>query len=194
LSSHPHQHVFTRRFAHSGSSCRHRGASRKTALHNSPPFAELTILSQAGEVEATNAAIDALSDDDSDLSEVDEAQFQDFNVNEIAIDEQPIAVDEDNIKLIGRHKRKRDGTEADGEGKRKRKSGRRGDKDKPKTSRRRRAEEGDDGFDGDAGAEVEGKRRRRTAEDGAEKRVRKQRAVTPVDEETLDPEERTCWT
>ncbi|KAI9885312.1 MAG: hypothetical protein M1823_002897 [Watsoniomyces obsoletus] len=46
---------------------------------------------------------------ESDLSEIDEAQFADFDPANVAIDDRPaLAVDETNIALIGVHKRKRD--------------------------------------------------------------------------------------
>lgn len=130
-----------------------------------------------------------LSDAMSELSDVDEAQFEDFDPNQITIEEQPIAVDEDNVKLLGRHKRKRDG-ENDGEaGKKKKKEGRR---EKPKKKKERK--DSDDDFSG--GQEVEGKRvRKRKAFVEGEGRPRKEkirtvRNATPEDEEALDPEER----
>ncbi|KAL1988935.1 hypothetical protein VTN96DRAFT_6924 [Rasamsonia emersonii] len=102
-----------------------------------------------------------LSDDESVLSEVDEAQFEDFNPDDVAIEDRPtLAIDEENLKLIGRHKRKRrdDGEE---ERPKKKKEGRR-----EKKSRRLRES---------ASAEAEGK--------GS----RKKREATPEDEELLDP-------
>jgi len=68
-----------------------------------------------------------LSDDESILSEVDEAQFENFDPENVAIEDRPaLAIDEENLKLIGRHKRKRpeDGDDTEpkkrkrGEGKR----------------------------------------------------------------------------
>ena len=56
-----------------------------------------------------------VSDNDSILSDVDEAQFEDFDPANVAIDRPPVLVHEGNLKLIGRHKRKRDG-DADDEG------------------------------------------------------------------------------
>ncbi|KAI4126669.1 MAG: hypothetical protein LQ347_004877, partial [Umbilicaria vellea] len=129
---------------------------------------------------------DDLSDSDI-LSDVDEAQFEDFDPANVAIDDRPaIAVDEDNVKLLGRHKRKRDGEgEVEG-GKKKKKEGKR---DKPKKLRKKRDE--DDNFSG--GEELEGKRVRKKKAEGAEG-VRKEkvrpRKATPEDEEQLDPEER----
>ena len=152
---------------------------------------------QLADPNSTNDAIDNLSDDESVLSEVDEAQFEDFDPNQITIEERaPVAVDEDNVKLIGRHKRKRD--EADGEGKKKKKLQKR---DKPKKGRKRK--DSDDEFSG--GQEVEGKRVRkkkafvdgegrgedlegRKKKEKARKEAR--RAVAEEEEAELDPEER----
>ncbi|KAH0348255.1 transcription factor iws-1, partial [Aureobasidium melanogenum] len=118
------------------------------------------------------------NDADSDaLSDVDEAQFQDFDPNAIAIEERPRVVDASGVALLGKHKRKRD--DADGEGKKKRKEGRR---EKPKRSKRT-GEEGQD-FDGDE----EGEGRRRKSKGPGEKR--KKRTPSPEDDSNLTPEER----
>ncbi|KAJ9355397.1 hypothetical protein DTO027B9_4154 [Paecilomyces variotii] len=117
------------------------------------------------EQENENAAADLLSDDESVLSEVDEAQFEDFDPDNVAIEERPaLAIDEENLKLIGRHKRKRDGE--DGE--------------RPKRKEGRRKKRRDDEEVG--GEEAEGKGRRRR--DGDRKR---RKEATPEDEEHLDP-------
>lgn len=138
------------------------------------------------------ADMDDLSDNDSILSDVDEAQFEDFDPNQIAIEERPIAVDEDTVKLLGRHKRKRD-AEVDGEGlKKKKKEGKR---EKTKKVRKRKGSDDDD-FSG--GQELEGKRIRKKkalTEDGEKVRKEKPRAkkaATPENDEELDPEERKC--
>ena len=125
---------------------------------------------------------DALSEE-SDLSDVDEAQFEDFDPTNVAIEDRPaIAVDENNVGLIGVHKRKRaDGADAEG-GKRKRKEGKR---DKPKKSRKKRDD--DDMFSG--GEEVEGKREKSKKAAGERKDKSKPRDATPEDEENLSPEE-----
>lgn len=132
-----------------------------------------------------------MSDADSILSDVDEAQFEDFDPNQITIEERPaIAVDEDNLKLIGRHKRKRD--EADGEGKKKKKK--EGKREKPKKSRKKK--DSDDEFSG--GQEMEGKRvrKKKVFVDGEERRQKPtkaaRRAEALEDEAELDPEERKC--
>ncbi|KAJ5301285.1 hypothetical protein PENANT_c023G07781 [Penicillium antarcticum] len=105
------------------------------------------------------------SDDESILSEVDEAQFENFDPENVDVEDRPqLAIDEDNLKLIGRHKRKR----AEGEESRpRRKEGRR-----EKKSRRAAEDDGEEG----------GSSRRRE---------RKKREDQPdTDEETLDPETR----
>ena len=135
------------------------------------------------------ADMDELSDNDSILSDVDEAQFEDFDPAALDIDERPaLDVDEDNVKLLGRHKRKRDG-DVDGEGvKKKKKEGRR---DKPKRSKKKRDD--DDAFSG--GEELEGKRTRKKkgiAEDSERKERRKARSVSPDNDDNLDPETRTA--
>lgn len=138
------------------------------------------------------ADMDDLSDADSILSDVDEAQFEDFDPNQITIEERPaIAVDEDNVKLLGRHKRKRDG-EVDGEGKKKKKEGRR---EKVKKVRKRKDSDDDD-FSG--GQELEGKRiRKKKAFAEGEGRPRKEKVkasrASPENEEQMDPEERKSW-
>ena len=105
------------------------------------------------------------SDDESILSEVDEAQFEDFDPENVDIEDRPqLAIDEDNLKLIGRHKRKR--TEGGDEERSKRKrEGRR-----EKKSRRMRELE-------DGGASDEEKASRR----------RKKKEAAMQEEELLDP-------
>lgn len=123
-----------------------------------------------------------LSDNESVLSDVDEAQFEDFDPNAIAIEDRPaIAVDESNVGLIGVHKRKRADGEAGGDKKKKRE----GRRDKPKKSRKRRGEDGDAGLSGgeESGGAVLGERRSRRAP-----RARPE----PLEEDwsSLTPEER----
>lgn len=125
-----------------------------------------------------------LSDNDSVLSDIDEAQFEDFDPANIAIEDRPaIAVDEDNVGLIGRHKRNReDGAEV----KKKKKEGRR---EKPK---KRKRQDDDDAFSG--GEEIDGKRssrRRKAVEDGAAPAERRKPRRQETPEEELDPETRT---
>ncbi|KAL4900276.1 transcription factor iws1 [Aspergillus multicolor] len=102
------------------------------------------------------------SDDESILSEVDEAQFEDFDPENVDIEDRPqLDIDEENLKLIGRHKRKR--TEEESASRRK-KEGRR-------KKSRRYAEEDEGGSDQEAG----GRRRK------------PKKAAVEEDEETLDP-------
>lgn len=126
---------------------------------------------------------DELSEDDSDLSDIDEAQFEDFDPNAIAID-RPVAVDESNIGLIGVHKRKR--TE-DGEGQKKKKK-KEGKREKP---RKRRQAEGEEALSG--GEEGEGRRSRKKKEAGERKERPKARRATPENEDELSPEESTAF-
>lgn len=131
-----------------------------------------------------------ISDNDSILSDVDEAQFEDFDPANVVIDDRPaIAVDEDNVRLLGRHKRKRETEGGDNEGlTKKRKEGRR---EKPKKSRRKRSTDDEDDFSG--GQELEGKRfrKRKSGTEGASGRKEKIRIrkATPENEDALDPEE-----
>lgn len=112
-----------------------------------------------------------MSDDESILSEVDEAQFEDFDPENLQIEERPqLAIDEDNLKLIGRHKRKRTQEDGDEGRSRRKKEGRR-----EKKNRRMRELEGVED-EGDGG----GGRRSRRGE-------RKRRDQSPMDEELLDP-------
>ena len=134
--------------------------------------------------------VDADSDNDSILSDIDEAQFEDFDPANIAI-EDPIPVDEDNVRLIGRHKRKRD-EGVDGEApKKKKKEGRR---EKVKKSRKRK--DSDDDFSG--GQEIEGKRKRKpkAVVDGEERshKVKERKERPEENEDALTPEERTSIT
>ena len=154
-------------------------------------------------VAAMDAAVDELeesgagarplddSDDESELEELDETQFQDFDAEALKL---PVAVDESNVGQLGVHKRKR--TDGEAREKKKRKEGRR---EKPNRERRRR-EGGDDDEDTDFeyGAEVEGKRVRkskvgadgRSVKGSAERRRKQAEAPPPEDEENLSPEER----
>ncbi|KAJ9665406.1 Transcription factor iws1 [Coniosporium apollinis] len=146
-----------------------------------PPLAAPTMDMEATEDREEQ---DGLSDNESVLSEVDEAQFEDFDPANIAIEDRPaIAVDDSNVGLIGVHKRKR--TEEGEGGKKKRKEARR---EKPKKNKKRR-EDDDDAFSG--GEEIEGKRVRKRKEGGEKKERARARRATPVeDDESLTPEER----
>ena len=95
-----------------------------------------------------NAEGGAESDNESDLSEVDEANFDDFDASKVALDnERPmVGIDEDVAKTLKASKRKR----AEGEGK-KPKEGKREKKKRP----RRDSDEDPDGM------EIDGKRVRK---------------------------------
>ncbi|KAK5676797.1 Transcription factor iws1 [Elasticomyces elasticus] len=126
------------------------------------------------------------SDAESELEELDEKEFEDFDPSALNIPDKPVAVDADNVGLLGVHKRKRT-EEEERERKKKKKEGRR---EKPKKARRVRAG-GDDEEDFEGGPEMDGKRARRpkAGADGAPVR-RAPRARTPEDDEQLSPEER----
>ena len=154
------------------------------------PLKDLDELS-ATPVEDPGADMDDLSDNDSILSDVDEAQFEDFDPNQIAIEERPaIAVDEDNVKLLGRHKRKRVEGEVVGEKTKKKNKGAK--REKPKKARKKDSDD-DDYFSGGQELEWNRVRKKIAFAEGGEK-VRKEktkpRQAEPEDEEQLDPEER----
>ena len=165
-----------------------------------PPIATLADpTANMGGVEADDKLDNSdLSDADSILSDVDEAQFEDFDPNAITIEDRPaIAVDEDNVRLIGRHKRKRaEGETGDADGAKKKNEKRR---EKVKKSRKRRETEDSD-VDFEGGAEVEGKRRRKkhgvSSKEGRDwetlrrERAQEKRRQEIEYEESLDPEER----
>ncbi|KAF4556863.1 Transcription factor iws1-like protein [Elsinoe fawcettii] len=141
-----------------------------------PPMANPQLDTEAnGDDDQAAPVSDKDSDaEDSDaLSEVDEAQFEDFDPNAIAIDERRV-VDASDVAMLGKHKRKRD--EGDEGGKKKRKEGRR---EKPKKKRR----DSDEGFE--FGAPIEGSRRKTK-----DKVVRRQRSPSIDKDQFLTPEER----
>lgn len=110
---------------------------------------------------------DGESDDESIISEVDEAQFEDFDLENVDIEDRPqLAIDEDNLKLIGRHKRKR--TDSGGERSQRKREGRR----EKKTRRMKELEEG-------PSSDGEGRTRRKVE--------RKKKEAAPEDDELLDP-------
>jgi len=121
-------------------------------------------------------------DDDSDnsddaLSEVDEAQFEDFDPEAIAIEERRI-VDTGDVAQIGKFKRKR----AEGE-------------ERPKKKRkeeRRKLKRGKDrdGVEGAVDGDVEGGRRKSRHEKEVVQRVRRARTPSEERDENLTPEER----
>lgn len=143
-----------------------------------PPTADPTL---DEEVTGTNKVDrDDISDLESELSDVDEDQFADFDPGQIAIEDRPaIAVDETTVNQLGKHKRKR----AEGEQgePRKKKEKRR---EKPKKSRKRR--EGTEEFEG--GETIDGKRARKPKGDGVTPSRRPM--IDDEDDESLTPEER----
>ncbi|KAK2813439.1 Transcription factor iws1 [Emmonsiellopsis sp. PD_5] len=147
-------------------------------MSSSPePVVDTPVVDKEDDKPTDHLADADLSDDESVLSDVDEAQFEDFDAANVSIDERPaIAVDEENLKLIGRHKRARNEEEEEERRKKRNKEGRR---EKKKS---RRKQDSDDGFSG--GEEISGKRARKSRE-GGERRSRK--VVEEVNEEELDP-------
>ena len=134
----------------------------------------------------TPGADDDSDDDESELEELDETQFQDFDPSALQIPSKPVAVDESNVGLIGVHKRKRT-EEEERERERKKKKKKESRREKPK---RRKNRDGDDDFEG--GPEMEGKRARK-GKVGAEGRParKERREETPEEDlENLAPEER----
>ncbi|KAK4548188.1 hypothetical protein LTR36_010057 [Oleoguttula mirabilis] len=166
-----------------------------------PPLAQPTADTEVFEDEEATRPDEDLADEgtaaelgddgeESELEELDEAEFEDFDPSALNIPDKPVAVDADNVGLLGVHKRKRTEDE-EREHKKKKKEGRR---EKPKRSKKVRAGADDDDFEG--GVEMDGKRVRKPKAiggDGAgragKSAVRKAR--TPeVNEEELSPEER----
>ena len=122
---------------------------------------------------------DDASDLESELSEVDERQFEDFDPTAVAIEDRPaMAVDETTIGQLGKHKRKR--ADGDDDDRRKKKERRR---EKPKKNRRRKA--GSEEFEG--GPEIDGKRARKKR-DGERGNTRD--GPVDFDLESLTPQER----
>ncbi|KIV99048.1 uncharacterized protein PV09_09221 [Verruconis gallopava] len=158
-------------------------AAEATEDNADAPADEDTVASENNSEKAAADDDDNVSDNESLLSDVDEAQFQDFDPAAISLeDRQQIAIDDENVKLLGVHKRKR----AEGEGDdatRKKKKERRRDRSEKKRARRRR-EAGEEYVRGD---DVEGGRKRRRADDGEGGSHRRR---DEVDESTLTPEER----
>jgi transcription factor SPN1 len=119
------------------------------------------------------------SDDDSLLSEVDEAQFADFDATAVQI-----APDLETLnRTIKAKKRKR----PEGEDAMKPKKRKEGTREKVKKNRRK--VDSDDGFSG--GEEIEGKRSRKSKPGTDGQKERKRRAIEDeINDEDLTPEER----
>jgi transcription factor SPN1 len=115
-----------------------------------------------------------MDDNESELSEIDEAQFEDFDVDQIAVEERPAQpIDDSNLNLIGVHKRKRAEGEGDVPKKKKKKA------DRPRRKKARDEE-------GAGGDDLGSRKSRRSRKEG------KVRGASPDDEaeENLTPEER----
>lgn len=122
-------------------------------------------------------------DEDSELEELDEREFDDFDATALTLPDKPLLVDESNVALLGVHKRKRTAEEeAERERKKKRK-----EKKREKPSRKKKSGDEDD-FEG--GQEMDGKRVRKSKMGGDGKSKAARREKTPENEENLTPDER----
>lgn len=145
--------------------------------------------------------LDKNGDLDSELSEVDEAEFADFDPTTVAVaaDEKPVTIDDEVARTLKAAKRKR--TDRDGEsGPKKPKEAKR---EKPKRKKTRTdldagaIDDGGDEYDSGADGEIlEGKRRpkpKSTRADGDRRdreRARRKEPEPEENEENLTPEER----
>jgi transcription factor SPN1 len=123
------------------------------------------------------------SDNESELSEVDEGEFADFDPTTVALEDRPLVdIDEDIARTLKAGKRKKTG---EGEGK-KVKEGKR-------EKKKKRARDEDEDPDGQ---QIEGKRIRKPKSVRIEgdrndrERARERKAPTPENDENLTPEER----
>lgn len=136
------------------------------------------------------------ADLESELSEVDEAEFADFDPTAVAIDDRPrVDIDEDVAKTLKASKRRR--TDKDGEASKKPKEGKR-----DRLKKKRRPDTGEDADEYDSGADgeiLEGKRKtkskprgdgERKDRDRARERKREAQQQEAENEENLTPEER----
>ncbi|CAO2648456.1 Nn.00g077230.m01.CDS01 [Neocucurbitaria sp. VM-36] len=146
---------------------------------NAEPFQDVEVTENKEEMPDDDDIQAGLSDNESVLSEaLDDEQFDeqfgDFDASNIAIEERPAqAIDEDNVKQIGVHKRKR----AAGEGEEPKKKKKRADKPRRKKNK-----------DGDEGGDIpEGDRRSKRS-----KKAGRVRGASPDEDadEHLTPEER----
>jgi transcription factor SPN1 len=145
--------------------------------------------------------LDKNGDLDSELSEVDEAEFADFDPTTVAVatDEKPVTIDDEVARTLKAAKRKR--TDRDGEGgSKKPKEAKR---EKPKRKKNRAdldagaIDDGGDEYDSGADGEIlEGKRRpkpkgaRADGERRDRERVRRREPEPEENDENLTPEER----
>jgi transcription factor SPN1 len=131
--------------------------------------------------------------DDSELSEVDEAEFADFDPTAIAVEDRPrVDIDEDVARTLKAGKRKRD-KDVDGAPKKPKE----GKRDKPR--KKRTTQDGDEYDSGADGEILEGKRRAKPKssrsegsrdKDRVKERRREAAKEEAINEENLTPEER----
>ncbi|KAG4422331.1 hypothetical protein IFR04_004483 [Cadophora malorum] len=123
-----------------------------------------------------------VSDNESELSEVDEAEFAEFDPTTVALEDRPlVGIDEDVARTLKAGKRKRADKEGDG------KKPKEAKRDKKKRARR------DDDEDPD-GQVLDGKRTKKPKSVRSERekgdKPRERRPPTPENEENLTPDER----
>jgi len=149
---------------------------------NAEPFQDMEVTEDKEEMADNDDLVEGgLSDNESALSDaldddqLDE-QFGEFDASNIAIEVRTgaEAIDEDNVRKIGVHKRKRTAGEGDEPKKKKKRA------DKP---RRKKNRDGDDGE-----AVEDGSRRSKRSKKEGRKRV-----ASPDDGENDTPEQRTYW-
>lgn len=115
---------------------------------------------------------------ESDLSDIDEAQFDDFDPANVAIEDRPaVAVDETNVALLGVHRKK----QGEGEAAPKRK------KEGKRAKKSRKSIDDEDAFSG--GEELQGKRERKKKAIGERKERAAPKQRSPERDEELSPEE-----
>ncbi|KAF2128983.1 hypothetical protein P153DRAFT_423399 [Dothidotthia symphoricarpi CBS 119687] len=139
------------------------------------PYQDMEVTEGKDEMPDDDDMQAGLSDNESVLSEaLDDDQFDEqfgeFDASNIAIEERPQAIDEDTVKQIGVHKRKRTAGEGEEPKKKKKKA------DRPRRKKDKGGEEAEGDVDG-------GRRSKRSKKEG---RVR---AASPEDE-NLTPEQR----
>jgi transcription factor SPN1 len=162
---------------------------------------DLPLLANNSNLDMDESDLDKNGDLDSELSEVDEAEFADFDPTTVAVavDERPVTIDDEVARTLKAAKRKR--TDRDGEGGAKKPK--EAKREKPKRKKTRTdldagaIDDGGDEYDSGADGEIlEGKRRpkpKSTRTDGDRRdreRARRKEPEPEENEENLTPEER----
>lgn len=125
------------------------------------------------------------SDNESELSDVDEAAFADFDPNSVALADRPVLLDDEITRSLKASKVKNTNRES------KKKEAKR---EKPKKKRTR---DDDDDDSGAGGEEIEGRRSRKTKRTATgrssrtdEEKAQAQKQREAIDEESMTPEQR----